>query len=158
VHVVYIFGLRRKTSSRKSGFLCYAPIPYKTAVINRGFLCYYFVLIINSIKGIHSWEANILSTSQQNLYILWNLKARRRVHKSLTLLAIQNEISSTVLSHLIALQSILLIRLHRGSIFVPSAFPTKTLYAFLSSSKGATSPALLILFDFVIQMLLIKEH
>jgi hypothetical protein len=61
---------------------------------------------------------------------------------------------SVALSHLISRQSILILRLHLASISVPSGFPTNTLYAFLSSSKGATCTAVLILLDLFIHILL----
>ena len=106
-----------------------------------------------------SWEANWFATSQEIPQILWNPKVHYRTHKRpppVPILGQPNPVHIPT-SH----RSILIsthLRLGLPSGLFPSGFPTKTLYAPLSSPIRATCPAHLILLDFITRTILGEQY
>ena len=108
-----------------------------------------------------SWEANWFAASQEIPRILWNPKVHYRLtsvrHLSLSR---ASPIQSTH-PHPTSWRSILILsthlRLGLPSGLFPSCFPTKTLYAPLSSPIRVTCPAHLILLDFITRTILGEE-
>ena len=110
-----------------------------------------------------SWEANWFAASQIPR-ILRNLKVHYRAHKRrppVSILGQPNPIQS-IYPHPTSWRPILILSIHLclglPSGLLPSGFPTKTLYAHLSSPIRVTCPAHLILLDFIIRTILGEEY
>ena len=116
------------------------------------------ILLIYSIVQSSSCEANWFAASQEIPRISRNPKVHYRTHKRpppISILSPPNPFHIPT-SHLL--------EIHRNIVhpstprsphwFLPSGFPTKTLYAPLSSSIRATCPAHLILLDFITRTIL----
>ena len=109
-----------------------------------------------------SWEANLFAASQE----IPRIYGTRRFITALTSL---RHLSLTwaspiqsIYPHPTSWRSILILSTHlsRGlpSGLFPSAFPTKTLYAPLSSPIRATCPAYFIILDFITRTILGEEY
>ena len=109
-----------------------------------------------------SWEANWFAAIQENPHISRNPKVHYCTHKRPPPVSILGQLSPVHMSHSISWRSILILsthlRLDLPNGLFPSGFPTKTLYAPLSSPIRATWPSHLILLDFITRTLLGEEY
>jgi hypothetical protein len=111
-------------------------------------------ILTYSIVQSSSWAANWFAASQEIPRISWNPKVHHRTHKRPPIVSILGQ-PNPVYIHPdpTSRRSILILstHLHLGlpSGLFPSGFPTKTLYAPLSSPIRATCPAHLILLHFI---------
>ena len=119
-------------------------------------------LLTYSMVQSPSWEANWFAASQEIPRILWNPKVHYRTHKRpppVPILGQPNPIHIPT-SHLLEIHPNII---HPSmpnlpSGLFPSGFPTKTLYAPLSSPICATCPAHLILLNFITRTILGEEY
>ena len=109
-----------------------------------------------------SWEANWFAASQEIPRILWNPKVHYLTHKRpppVPILGQPNPVHIPT-SNLLEIHANIIHpstpRLSSG--LFPSVFPTKTLYAPLTSPIRATCPTHLILLDFITRTILDEEY
>jgi hypothetical protein len=104
-----------------------------------------------------TWEADSHADTQELPNVLWNPKFHYRVQKSPPLDPILSQINPVHITPAY-LRSILILstylRFGLPSGFLPSGFPTNILYSFLSAPIRATGPALIILLDVIILIIL----
>ena len=109
-----------------------------------------------------SWEANWFAASQEITRISRNPKVITALTSVRQLSLSWARPIQSIYPHSTSWRSILIlsIHLHLGlpSSLFPSGFPTKTLYAPLSSPIRATCPAHLILLNFITRTILGKEY
>ena len=123
-------------------------LPHHCIVHNNVFLPTY--LLTYSMVQSPSWEANCFAASQEIPRILWNPKVHYRTHKRpppVPILSQPNPVHIPT-SHLLEIHPNI-IHPSKPSLpsgLFPSGFPTKTLYAPLSSPIRATCPFTFILF------------
>ena len=119
-------------------------------------------LLTYSMVQSPSWEANWFAACQEIPRISRNPKVHYRTHKRPSPVSILGQPNPVHIptSHLLEIQ---LIIIHPSTPrspqwSLPSGFPTKTLYAPLSSPIRATCPAHLILLDFITRTILGEEY
>ena len=124
--------------------------------------CMLDTLLTYSTVQSPSWEANWFAASQEIPRILWNPKVHCRTHKRPPPVPILNQPNPVHIptSHLLEIHpNIIHPSTPRSpSGLFPSGFPTKTVYAPLSSPTRATCPAHLILVDFITHRILREEY
>jgi hypothetical protein len=108
-----------------------------------------------------SWEAASCAATQELPSKLRNLKVHYRVHKSIPLVSILNQITPvhttpSYIRSVLVLSSHLRLDLLTG--LLPFGFNTNILRAFLFAPIRATCPGHLTLFDFVILIIVGEEH
>ena len=109
-----------------------------------------------------SWEANWSAASQETPRTSRNPKVHYRTHKRPPPVSIMGQPDPVHIhtSHLLEIRSNII----RPSMprspqwFLPSGFPTKTLYTPLSTPISAICPAHLILLDFITRTILGEEY
>jgi hypothetical protein len=98
----------------------------------------------DSMEQILSWDANRSSGTQEIPRTLWNPKVHYRIHNSPSPVPVLSQTDPVRARHPTSIRSILILsthlRLGHPSSFLPSGFPTKTLYALLSSSHSYYMP------------------
>ena len=119
-------------------------------------------LLTHSILQSPSWEVNWFAVSKEIPRISRNPNVHYRTHKSPPHVSILGQ-SNTVhmpISHPLEIHpNIIQPSTPRSpQWFLPSGFPTKTLYTPLSSPIRATCPALLILLHFITRKILGEEY
>ena len=121
-----------------------------------------YALLTYSMVQSPSWEANWFAASQEIPRILWNPKVHYRTHKRpppVPILGQPNPVPIPTF-HLLEIHPNIITHLRLGlpiGLF-PSGFPTKTLYAPLSSPIRATFSTHLILLDFITRTILGKKY
>jgi hypothetical protein len=107
------------------------------------------------------WEVASCAAHQELTNILWNQKVHCRVQKSPPLVPVLSQINPvrTIPSSLRSI-FILSFHIHLGlpSGLLPPGFPTKTLYAFLSSPIHSKCPVNLVLVDLIILIVTGDEY
>ena len=122
----------------------------------------YITILTYSMVQIPSWESNWFAASQEISRILWNPKVHFRTHKRpppVPILGQPNPVHIPT-SYLLEIHPKII---HPSTPRSPqwslnSGFPTKTLYAPLSSPIRATCPSHLILLDFMTRTILGEEY
>ena len=120
------------------------------------------LLLTYSMVQSPSWEANWFAASQEIPRISRNPKVHYRTHKRPPTISILGQPNP------VHIPTFYLLEIHPNIIhpstprspqlLFPSGFPTKTLYAPLSSLIRATCPAHLILLDFITRTILGEEY
>jgi hypothetical protein len=109
------------------------------------FSCRYWLILTNSMLPNHSWETNNRAATEEFPIILRTPKCHCRVHKSPTLVLVQNKVNPIYITSSHTLGSILIlffhIRLGLPNGFFPSGLSTKIFYGSLFSPTCATFPA-----------------
>jgi len=110
-------------------------------------------VLIYSMEHSPSWEVNRFSASQEIHRILWKPKVHYRIHNCPATVPILGQFDPvyTPTFHFLKIHLNIIPhpRLGLPSGFLPSGFPTKTLYKSLLSPIRATCPAHLILQDYL---------
>ena len=125
-------------------------------------LHYITYLLTYSMVQSLSWEANWFAASQEIPRISRNRKVNYRTHKRpppVSILGQPNPVHIPTF-HLLENHPNIIHHLRLGlpSGLLPSGFPTKTLYTYLSSPIRATCPAHVILLDFITRTILGEEY